>query len=90
MPRFYFHSTTRDVSVPDPRGIEFDSLARARAEVLKALREMVADALHRSEELPTFQIADEAGNVLMTVTPEDALRGPPDFPPRPLLNRKLN
>jgi hypothetical protein len=79
MPRYYFHSRTGAEYVPDERGIEFPDLNEAREEALRAIREMIGEAVAHSEGPATFEIANEAGEVLATVTPSEALADNPEL-----------
>jgi hypothetical protein len=75
MPRFYFHARQGEEVIRDERGIEFDTLLQARDEAIKAIREMIGEALNASTPPATFEIANENGEILMLVRLEDALGG---------------
>jgi len=77
MPRYFFHSRTVTEYVPDTRGIELSDIEEAREEALRAVREVIGEAVNHSEAPPTFEIANEAGEILATVTPEEVLSDNP-------------
>ena len=58
---------------PDTRGIELHNLAEAHDEAVKAIREMIAESLTVETRPVTFQIENEKGEVLLVVTPAEAL-----------------
>jgi hypothetical protein len=66
LPRYYLHIDEVDT---DPEGTELADLAEARAEVLLAAREMLAEALVSArEDMPLrFLITNGQGDVLETV-----------------------
>ena len=76
MPRFYFHIRDGEVHEIDPQGVEFDSLEHAVVDARKAAREMLAEKLLADEHIDgqRFEIADETGEVVETVTFKSVLR----------------
>jgi len=73
MPRFYFHAREAGELTPDTRGIELHDLQEARDEAVKAIREMIAEALSVPSRPVTFQVENEKGEVLLVVTPAEAI-----------------
>ena len=77
MPRYFFHARTAGDYVPDARGIEMSNIEEAKEEALRAVREVIGEAVSHSEAPPTFEIANEAGEILATVSPEEVLSSNP-------------
>lgn len=73
--RFYLNMRLRGTLIDDPDGEEFASLAEAREEAVQSAREIMAEALKSGRPLGgwTFEISDEAGNVMLTLPFEEAL-----------------
>lgn len=76
MPRFYFHIQDGAFREIDPYGLEFASLEHAVLDAKKAAREMLAEKLIANEHIDgqRFEIADETGAVLETVTFRSVMR----------------
>ena len=70
MPRFYFHIRDGEFFEIDPEGLEFASLEYAVLDARKAARDMLAEKLLADEHIDgqRFEIADETGEVVETVT----------------------
>ncbi|MCB5176587.1 MULTISPECIES: DUF6894 family protein [Microvirga] len=76
MPRYYRHIRQGDQLIEDPDGIELPDLARARAEALAGIRDILAEAIKRGADDSlddAVVIADETGRELMTVPFIEAL-----------------
>jgi hypothetical protein len=67
MPRFYFDIRDGQNLVPDEEGLEFDGLEAAKASAIRALTEMIKDALPngRSRDL-AIVIRDRPDHALTT------------------------
>lgn len=76
MPRFFFHIRDGDVHEIDPEGLEFASLEHAVIDARRAAREMLAEKLVADEPIDgqRFEIADDTGRVVETVTFKSVLR----------------
>lgn len=76
MPTFHFHIRVGGHLFEDPDGSDLPDLGAARAEALAAVREAVAEQIKTGEAVggQSFEITDEAGRVLATVTYRDAFR----------------
>lgn len=76
MPRFYFHIRDGEFFEIDPEGLEFTSLEDAVIDARKAAREMLAEKLLANEHIDgqRFEIADQSGEVVETVTFKSVLR----------------
>lgn len=76
MPRFYFHIRDGNVHEIDPEGVEFASLEHAISDARKAAREILAEKIIADEAIDgqRFEIADETGEVVETVTFKSVLR----------------
>lgn len=76
MPRYYFHIRDGEFLEIDPDGLEFTSLEDAVIDARKAAREMLAEKLLANEHIDgqRFEIADESGEVVETVTFKSVLR----------------
>ena len=76
MPSYYFHIRDGDRLIEDPDGSELPNLEAARAEAFAAAREAIAEQIRMGKSVGgrSFEIADEAGRVLATVTSRDVLR----------------
>ncbi len=74
MPTFHFHIRDGNQLFEDPDGSELPNLEAARAEALAA-REAFAEMIKTGKAVGGrhFEIADDAGRVLATVTPRDIL-----------------
>ena len=79
--RFFFHQQTGDGLLEDPDGTELANIDAAIAEALVSARYLWADAIVRQIDLTgeTFEIADEAGRQVASVSFTDAL--PPSLRP---------
>jgi hypothetical protein len=69
MPRFYFHIREGDLFEHDIEGVELSSAEEARREAEDSAREMVAEAVLRSEVIDgrLFEVTSEDGSVVATV-----------------------
>ena len=78
MPRFFFRVRDGDGLSEDPEGSELPNLDAARAEALAAARQLVADRLRRGDLSggQAFEICDDAGRLLATVSFGDAAKLP--------------
>jgi hypothetical protein len=74
MPRFHFHFWEHGVLLEDPEGQELSDLDRARNQAILAAREIMSEKLAagRSPDHSRFEIADEAGKVVLIVPFTDA------------------
>ena len=74
VPRFYFHIRDGDRLLEDPAGSDLPDLQAARASAVVAIRDAVAEQIRTGRAVGgrSFEIADEAGRVLATVTDKDA------------------
>ncbi len=75
MPRYYFHVCDGAGFCEDPEGRDFPSSEAARAEAVRAAREMMAAELADGTlSLASFiEVEDEVRRHLFTVTFEDAV-----------------
>ncbi|KQS65577.1 hypothetical protein ASG39_10315 [Rhizobium sp. Leaf371] len=75
MPRYYFQIVERNAVLDDLDGADVASLAEARREAERAIREIAAEHLkiERKLELTSIQIRDEAGDVVASVTYDEAM-----------------
>ena len=78
MPRFFLHVRQGQDLILDPEGSELPDLAAAQDEALASLRLLVADRLRSSRSsnrtgMQQIEVADDAGQVLVTVYFHDAL-----------------
>jgi hypothetical protein len=68
VPRFYFHIVRDGVRFEDPEGTELSTIAAARDEAVAAAYEIAANAVRQGVAVDqVFELADEAGNVLLTL-----------------------
>ena len=76
MPRFFFHIRDGDRCEIDPDGLMFPSLEHAVLDARKAAREILAEKLIADEPIDgqRFEIVDETGEVVETVTFKSVLR----------------
>ncbi|WP_432349965.1 hypothetical protein WMC41_29400 (plasmid) [Shinella yambaruensis] len=77
MPRFFFHFHDGDAHDIDSDGLEFPSLEHALSDVRQAAREMLEERLIAGDPIDgqRFDVADEDGRVLETVTFKSMLNG---------------
>jgi hypothetical protein len=75
MPCFYFHLREGNHLIEDLDGSELPNLEAARAKAVAATREAIAEQLRTGQAVGDrcFEIADEGGRVLTTVTLRDAV-----------------
>src|SRR4051812_31327003 len=75
MTRYFFKLRESAALIDDPSGCEFPTLAAARAAATSAARELVAIDLwaNRPARLSRIEICDAAGQLLGTVSVQDAL-----------------
>jgi hypothetical protein len=75
MPRYFFKLRESAALIDDPDGCEFLTLAAARAAAIAVARELVAVDLwaNRPARLKRIEICDAAGQLLGTVSVQDAL-----------------
>ena len=76
MPVFHFHTRIDGHLFEDPDGSELPNLEAARAEAFAAAREAIAEQIRMGKSVGgrSFEIADEAGRILATVTSRDVLK----------------
>ncbi len=76
MPRFFLHLRDRDERIEDATGAEFPSLLAARAEAIKAAREMMAENLRLGLPLDhkQIEICDAQGQLIEEVHFSDVLK----------------
>jgi hypothetical protein len=70
MPRYYFHILRPDCApVLDDQGAEFEDYEAAQSEAVASVRDLVADAVRRGNQVNGLgiEIVDEDGKVLRTV-----------------------
>ena len=75
--RYYFHIRDGNNLIRDEEGIELPSLEAARAEATLVTREAVRLATLRGERIGmhgVFEIADQSGQIVLTLSFETALR----------------
>src|SRR5262245_27015857 len=68
--RYFIHIVTAQERLMYPDGSEFADLASARAEATQSARDLMAEELRCGRPVPfawQAQVADEAGNVLLTL-----------------------
>ena len=75
MPRFYMHLNECGKVTPDPAGMTLDDCAAARAEALKAAREIMCAEIAEGRLCLGCQIdvTDEAGEVVIRVPFREAV-----------------
>ena len=75
MPRYFFHVRDADDYSPDVEGQELPDLPAARREAISANREILGEKLLHGGALDArqIQIADESGDVLLTLSTDDVL-----------------
>ncbi len=75
MPLFYMHIRECSEFLEDADGLEFPSLAEARAEAMKCARELMSERVFRGKKLNdgTFEIADETGQIVLVLPFQDSL-----------------
>ena len=92
MPHFYFHLRTPAGWERDQDGLDFTGLEAAYLDACRAIPDMAADLVRRKHDpLPYgFEIADEAGQLLMEVPFSEVLASghKPRQPVRPALPQK--
>jgi hypothetical protein len=70
LPRLFFHIQKRDQIVADDEGQQFPNLDDARIDAIASIRDIVAERVRTGKNLAagdSLQVADEAGNVLLTI-----------------------
>jgi hypothetical protein len=78
MPRFYLHFRKGEHFYRDPEGAVFADLERARQEAMQSARELAAECVKHNQEVEgQFEIMDEAGENLLTLTLKDTVRVKP-------------
>ena len=77
MPRFFFHFHDSDAHDIDSDGLEFPSLEHALSDARQAAREMLENGLIAGDPIDgqRFDVADEDGRVVETVTFKSMLNG---------------
>jgi hypothetical protein len=75
MPRFYVHIKEHAHLIRDEEGIDLPTAEDARAEALRAARELWSDAINGGTDLDVegFVIADETGRELASVAVDEVL-----------------
>jgi hypothetical protein len=76
MPRFYRHIRQNDQLIHDTDGIELADLDAARADALEGIRDILAEAIKRGNDVPlddAIVITNKAGRELMTIPFIEAL-----------------
>ena len=78
MPLFYFHVRHQKSRDEDLDGLSFEDIGEAKTGAIQYLREVVADELRSAHaiEIVALDIADQRGNVVATVTVEEAILKP--------------
>lgn len=73
MPRYFFHVRDEDRLIEDQDGSELPDLEAARTEAAAAAREILAEQIRTGKEMSgrSFEITDDTGKVLATVTLRD-------------------
>lgn len=73
--RFFFHQQTKGGLIVDPDGSELPDIEAARAEAVASARQLWAAAIIAGADLPvqSFEIADQAGHLLLSVPSGEAL-----------------
>ena len=76
MPIFFLHLRESGERIEDPQGTSFPSLMSARAEAIRAAREMMAESLRQGLPLDheQIEICNEAGELVEVVRFRDVLR----------------
>jgi len=75
MRRYFLHVRDGASLITDDQGMELPDLGAARQQALAAAREIISQAVLKGEPLDgrVFEIADEAGTVLLLVPFSEAL-----------------
>jgi uncharacterized protein DUF6894 len=74
MTHYYLHFRNGDEFTPDPEGIDLPSLAAARDKARHAAKEMAGEILTQGLlNARRFEIADETGQILLTVPFRDLM-----------------
>lgn len=76
MPRYFFHVRNGDSLIQDLEGIDLPDLDAARIEALEGARSLLSETVRTGGVLDgqRFEIVDESGQVLDTLSFRDALR----------------
>lgn len=69
MVKFFLHQVFEGHCIRDPDGADFQNLDDARLEAVAAAQEITANSLRAGKGLVTitFEIADEAGNIVAVI-----------------------
>ncbi|MGN6571332.1 MAG: DUF6894 family protein [Pseudolabrys sp.] len=65
--RYFFHFMAGGARLDDDQGCAYDNPQTARADAVRAAREMIADFLSRNEEIPadgSIEVTDERGQLI--------------------------
>ena len=75
MPRSFFHVHETDGTAEDPDGSDFPDTAAARAEVIAAAREIMAEPMRKGLDVSSwsFEITDGNGRPIMAVPFSEAV-----------------
>ena len=76
MPRYYRHIRQGDQLIHDTDGIELADLDAARADALEGIRDILAEAIRRGNDVPlddAIIITSKAGREFMTIPFVEAL-----------------
>ena len=78
MPRFFFHIQGPDGTITDDEGQQFPNLDAVRTDAIAAIQDIVAESVRMGKGTradDSLLVADEAGNVLLTVSFREAVSG---------------
>ena len=75
MPRYFLHQLTKHGLIHDHEGSELRDLEEARLEAIKDARHIMADAVRSGRNIVSrsFQVHDEAGNLLLVIPFSEAI-----------------
>ena len=76
MPQYYRHIRQGDQLIHDTDGVELADLDAARADALEGIRDILAEAIKRGNDVPiddAIVITNKAGRELMTIAFIEAL-----------------
>jgi PAS domain-containing protein len=73
--RYFFHFLAGNSRLDDDHGLSYDTPKSARADAIRAAREMIADLLRRNSAVPadgSIEISDESGRLIDCVSLAEA------------------
>jgi hypothetical protein len=76
MPRYFFHIRSPEEFIRDEEGIELADLDRVRWEAVEGAKGLLKQAIDQDRTLDhqEFEVADEAGRIVLTYPFRDAIK----------------